>query len=288
MNMMMYPIKNTLNSDRHNHRVISSIQTFQKHINTRNSDWKVFISMNTKEILKSFELQSELNPKIWDKEGSKYIMKPEVRQRLLEIAYQFIDSLGIDLIVTDIVLTGSLANYNWSKYSDFDIHIIINYNQFPTNSTDLYKELFNLKKIIFNKNQDIKLFGYETELYVEGEEDAHFSSGVYSLLYDSWQNKPEKENVKIDVDTIKRKSKQWMDIIDGVLDNIEDEDVDDAKSLIEKYKEKLRKYRTCGLEKDGEYSSENLVFKILRRNGYLDKLRGAASKILDKKLSMKQ
>lgn len=253
--------------------------------------------MNTTDILKSFKPQSELNPKIWylpnekrmgDPEGQKYEMKPEVRERLLEIAYQFLDYLNVDLIVTDIVLTGSLANYSWSKYSDFDIHIIANYNQFPQAQLELYKELFMLKKALFNKSHDIKLFGYETELYIEGEEDAHFSSGVYSLLYNEWQHKPEKEDVKIDKETVKRKAQQWMDIIDGVLENIEDEDIDDAKELIEKYKEKLRKFRTCGLQKDGEYSSENLVFKILRRNGYLEKLRGASHKILEKGLSMAQ
>ena len=253
--------------------------------------------MNTKELLKSFKPQSELNPKIWylpnekhmgDPEGQKYKMKPEVRERLLEIANQFLDYLKIDIIVTDIVLTGSLANYNWSKYSDFDIHIIANFQQFPPAQIDLYKELFMLKKTLFNKNHDIKIFGYETELYVEGEEDAHFSSGVYSLLYDEWQHKPEKEDVKIDKGTVDRKAKQWMDIIDGVLENIEDEDIDDSIDLIEKYKENLSKFRTCGLEKNGEYSSENLVFKILRRNGYLEKLRGAPSKILNKGLSMKQ
>lgn len=253
--------------------------------------------MNTSDLIKSFEPQSELNPKIWvlpkekhmgDPEGQKYTMKPEVRERLLEIVNQFLEYIDIDLLVTDIVLTGSLANYNWSKYSDFDIHIIINYNQFSSANVDLYKELFNLKKALFNKNHDITLFGYETELYVEGEEDAHFSSGVYSLLYNEWQHEPEKEKVKIDKETIKRKAKQWMEIIDGVLENIEDEEIDVAKELIDKYKEKLRKFRTCGLEKDGEYSSENLVFKILRRNGYLEKLRNSTQGILDKKLSMNQ
>ena len=202
--------------------------------------------MNTKEIIKSFKPQEELNPKIWylpkeknmgDSDGQEMKMRPEVRERLLEIAYQFLDYLKIEVMVTDIVLTGSLSNYNWSKYSDFDIHIIINYNQFPPAQHELYKELFMLKKALFNKNHDIKIFGYEVELYVEGEEDAHFSSGVYSLLYDEWQHKPEKENTKIDKDTVERKAQQWMDIIDGVLENIEDEDIDDAKDLLEKYNE---------------------------------------------------
>jgi predicted nucleotidyltransferase len=244
--------------------------------------------MNTKEILKSFEPQNELNPKIWNEDGKSYVMKPEVRERLLEIANEFIDYLKIEIIITDVVLTGSLANYNWSKYSDFDIHIIANFNQFPQSHVDLYKEFFMLKKALFNKNHDIKLFGYETELYVESEDEAHFSSGVYSLLYDEWQHEPEKEQVKIDKNTIERKAKQWMEIIDGVLENIEDESIEDAKELLSKYKEKLKKFRTCGLEKNGEYSSENLVFKILRRNGYLEKLMTAGTKVLEKGLSMKQ
>lgn len=239
-------------------------------------------------ILKSFEQQDELNPKIWNKTKSFYSMKSEVRERLLEIANQFLDYIGIEILITDIVLTGSLANYNWSKYSDFDIHIIINYNQFPQSNQDLYKELFNLKKVLFNNNHDITLFGYETELYIENESEAHFSTGVYSLLYETWQNKPKKEDIKIDKPTVERKAKQWMEIIDGVLENIKDEEVDVAKKLIEKYKEKLRKFRTCGLQKNGEYSSENLVFKILRRNGYLEKLRDASRDMLNKKLSMKQ
>ena len=244
--------------------------------------------MDNTEIIKSFESQDELNPKIWEKDGNSYTMKPEVRERLLEIANEFIDYLKIEVIITDVVLTGSLANYNWSKYSDFDIHIIANFNQFPQSHVDLYKEFFMLKKALFNKNHDIKLFGYETELYVESEDEAHFSSGVYSLLYDEWQHEPEKEQVKIDKNTIERKAKQWMEIIDGVLENIEDESIEDAKELLSKYKDKLKKFRTCGLEKNGEYSSENLVFKILRRNGYLEKLMSAGTKVLEKGLSMKQ
>ena len=77
-----------------------------------------------------------------------------------------------------------------------------------------------------------------------------------------------------------------MDIIDGVLENAEDEDLSEAIKLVKKYREKLRKYRTCGLEKEGEYSYENLVFKFLRRNGYLAKLENFKNKITDKKLSL--
>ena len=79
-----------------------------------------------------------------------------------------------------------------------------------------------------------------------------------------------------------------MNIIDGVIKNIDEEDIETSRNLLKKYKSKLKKFRICGLEKDGEYSIENLVFKVLRRNGYIEKLMTAYSKILDDRLSIKQ
>jgi hypothetical protein len=239
-------------------------------------------------ILRSFIPKTSLNPKIWEKADGTVKMKRGVRDKLLEIAYQFIEFLDVDIVVTDIILTGSLSNYNWSRYSDFDLHVVANFSQYNEKQIELYEKFFNLKKILFNQKHDIKLFGYEVELYVQNEVETHFSSGVYSVLYDDWSNKPKKESVNIDRKLLKKKTKQWMGIIDGVIENIEDEDLETAKELLSKYKDKLKKYRTCGLEKGGEYSTENLVFKILRRNGYIEKLHDASIGLLDDRLSMNQ
>jgi len=241
-----------------------------------------------KDLLKSFIPKKELNPKVWDGKDSKSKLKPEIRERLLEIANEYIDFLDVDIVVTDVILTGSLSNYNWSKYSDFDLHIVANFAQYPQNQIELYEKLFNLKKMIFNDKHDITIKGYEVELYVQNETESHFSSGVYSVLFDEWANFPKKENVKVDLDLIKEKSKQWMNIIDDLIDAIQDDDTQTAKEMVQKYKDKLKKYRTCGLEKGGEYSIENLVFKILRRNGYIEKLYNKSNEIIDKKLSMNQ
>ena len=245
--------------------------------------------MNNTEIIKSFESQDELNSKILEKDGNSYTMKPEVREKLLEIANLFIDFLGVDVIVTDIIMIGSLVNYNWSKYSDIDLHILVNFNQFSENSKDLYLEFFDLKKVIFNQKHNITMFGYDVECFVQKEDETTFSSGIYSILYDMWMNEPKKSNTKnIDKELIKDRASQWMRIIDGLIDNIQDEDPDEIKSLVKKYKEKLKKFRNCGLEKVGEMSLENLVFKLLRRNGYIEKLYDTPTEIIDKKLSMKQ
>ena len=243
--------------------------------------------MNT-ELLKSFEPQDKLNPKVWEGNKKEPKLKPEIRERLLEIAYEFIEFLDVEIVVTDIILTGSLSNYNWSKYSDFDLHIVANFQQYQENQIDLYEKLFNLKKMLFNQKHDITIKGYEVELYVQNETESHFSSGVYSILFDEWANVPEREDVTVDKELIKGKAKQWMNIIDDLLDAIKDDEASTAKEMVQKYKDKLKKYRTCGLEKGGEYSTENLVFKILRTNGYIEKFHDSTTKILDKKLSMNQ
>ena len=245
--------------------------------------------MDNTDIIKSFKSQDELNPKIWKKDGKSYTMKPKVREKLLETANLFIDFLGVDVIVTDIIMIGSLVNYNWSKYSDIDLHIVVNFNQFPENAKDLYLEFFDLKKVIFNQKHNLTMFGYDVECFVQKEDETTFSSGIYSILYDMWMNEPKKLGIEnVDKELLKDRASQWMRIIDGVIENIQDEDPDEIKSLVKKYKEKLKKFRNCGLEKDGEMSLENLVFKLLRRNGYVEKLYDLPTKVIDKKLSMKQ
>jgi hypothetical protein len=240
---------------------------------------------NLKSILSSFHLQDELNPKIWESSDK---MSPKVRERLLEIAYEFIEFLGVDVIVSDVVMTGSLANYNWSQYSDVDLHIIADFEQFSEKELPLYEELFKLKKTLFNDKHNIKIYGYDVELYVQDETESHFSSGEYSVLFDEWITKPKKENVEIDTALIKNKSEHWMKIIDEVIDDTKEKSIESGMDSINKVKEKLKKYRTAGLEDGGEMSDENLVFKVLRRNGYIQKLFDFQNEYQDKKLSLKE
>jgi hypothetical protein len=107
-------------------------------------------------------------------------------------------------------------------------------------------------------------------------------------MFDEWVSGPEKEDFKIDKDTLRKKIKGWMDQIDLVIDQSEDEDIEGAKKIIKVIDEKLKKYRTDGLRKGGEQSYENLVFKYLRRNGYIEKLKNFETEFVDKKLSVEQ
>ena len=232
-------------------------------------------------------VRDKLNPEIWliSKKESK--MKPEIRERLLDIANQFVEFLDVPVFVDDIIMTGSLANYNWSNYSDVDLHIIVDFTQFPKEQIELFQKLFTLKKILFNTNHNITIKNFEVELYAQDEKEIHTSSGVYSVLFDKWITKPEKINVKIDNKVLMNKVKSWTEKIDEVIEDAEEgNNLEKSKEIIDKLKKKLKDYRGEGLSGDGEFSYENLVFKFLRRNGYIEKLYNFEDELIDKSLSL--
>lgn len=241
---------------------------------------------NFQKILNSFSVQETLNSKVWEnpENPQKAKMIPKVKNALMRIAEEFIDYLGEDVFVEDIVLTGSLANFNWSEFSDFDLHVIVDFEQYEDES-DLYKELYNLKKQVFNDKHNIKIFGYDVELYAQDSEEPHFATGVYSVMNDEWVTKPKKVDIEIDRNVLEKKIKNWTEKIDKVVDSEQSED--DVK-LIDSIKEKLKEYRKSGLEKEGELSYENLVFKFLRRSGHIEKLFDISNKAIDKELSIER
>jgi len=235
---------------------------------------------NFQKILNSFSVKETLNPKIWEnpKNPDKATMVPKVRKALMRIADEFINYLGEDVFVEDVVLTGSLANFNWSEFSDFDLHVLVDLQQYE-NQAELYKELFNLKKQVFNDKHDIRIFGYDVELYAQDTEESHYSSGVYSVMNDEWISKPEEFKNNVDKEVLEKKIKCWTEKIDTAIEEGKD---------LESIKEKLKDYRKSGLESDGELSYENLVFKFLRRSGRIEKLFDIANKETDKQLSVER
>ena len=237
---------------------------------------------NLNKVVSSFNIRKTLQPDIW--RGEK--MDPKVRENLLEVAYQFIDSFGLDVVVDDIIVTGSIANYNWSEYSDIDLHILIDYKQFSEKLKTLYTEFFDLKKIVFNQKRNIKMFGFDVEVFVEDNDMQGVSGGVYSVLNDEWLKKPTKEEIKVTEDEIKYGAKKWMSIIDSLIKNLENEDIDTIRNGVNVVKDKLKKFRVSGLKSGGELGLQNLIFKVLRRNGYIEKLYSIPTEYIDKKLSL--
>lgn len=217
-----------------------------------------------------------LNPKFWD--GDK--LDSRVREHLLKIASVFYESLKIKQPVDDIIFTGSSANYNWNVKSDIDLHLIINYSKIDSDE-EFVKEYMLSHKANWNEAHDVHIKKVPVEVYVQNLNEKLYAGGIYSVLRDEWIKEPKKENVKIDSKMVQHKAEPVKRAIDKAIAS---NDYDKMDKLVEK----IHDMRSVGLESGGEFSLENLVYKYLRNEGYLDKIYDAKQTNLDSNLSMEK
>ena len=233
----------------------------------------------------SFEVHDEINKDFWNQPEDR--LDPEIREKLLAIAQDFYDSLEVgDAQFSDITFTGSLAALNYSKFSDVDLHILVDFSDVD-DKTELVREYFNAMKSVWNRLHDIEIKGYEVEVYVQDINDPHEAQGLYSILNNEWIKFPTPEKSNFDKDNVKKKAASLMDQIDRVTKLIDEKKYEEAELYAEKIKLKIRKMRKTGLETIGAYSVENLAFKVLRRNDYLEKLSAAKREAYDSLHSLK-
>ena len=211
---------------------------------------------------------------------------PVILERLLVIAADFVNSLNLHNVhIDDIILTGSIASYNWYEHSDIDVHILLDFREVDEN-TELVKNFFNAKRMLWNKRHEIMIKGHEVELYLQDTREPHISPGIYSLLNDEWIKQPVEEEPMIDMGAIEDKTLSLMRLIDEAEMLFKHGDHKASLNLTNKLKNKIRRMRKSGLEGAGVYSPENLAFKALRKNEYLAKLHELYTDSYDKIMSM--
>ena len=230
----------------------------------------------------SIQYHDELNPLIWDKNGK---LKEDVRKILLLNAKRFIEFSDLEnLNYSDIILTGSMANYNYNETSDMDVHIILDFSQISEHD-DFVSDFLKMKKTLWNERMPIQVKGHDVEMYYQDSKEPHHSTGTYSILKNKWINEQTKQIVDINSSNIQLKSADLMNAIDDLAE------MNDAEVFLEKYnrlKDKIKKMRQSGLENEGEFSSENLAFKVLRNTGYMGKLINLKQDFLTQELSMNE
>lgn len=241
--------------------------------------------------LSSFRPQKELHPKIWPHN----LLNSKVRLRLLDIADDFISTLEVDWVKPkDIILTGSLANYNWSKFSDFDLHILIDFTKVDERVA-FVKDYFDSKKSLWNeKHENLKIYGFPVEIYVQDTNELHTASGIYSLYKNKWLKEPEANNIKaikLDKFLIKEKTIKFIKQITKLEEDFENAGDDYTASVVgDKSKllfDKIKSMRRESLKNGNEMSVGNLIFKYLRRFGYISKLVEIKNKTYDRINSIK-
>jgi hypothetical protein len=222
------------------------------------------------------KFHNRLNPKIW---GRDEHLLPEVREKLLAIAQDFKEFLGLDLEVKDITISGSNAAYTYTDHSDIDLHLVADLPK--ADASEVYRELFDAKKYQYNDQHTFKISGYDVELYVQNADEDPKSQGIYSVLDNKWISVPKRR--KPDVDDISVRSK-YEDLGRRIEAAIESGNTEQLETL----GKKVREFRQAGLDRTGEFGPENLAFKVLRSNGTLDQLRAARLAAKDRELSIEE
>jgi hypothetical protein len=219
------------------------------------------------------QFHKELNPRLW--QGK--LLKPLVRYKLLQIAKHFIEFIDIpDINLKDITISGSNAAYSYTPQSDIDLHLVVDVD--PTKEFIL-KPLFDAKKNQYNFNHDIKIKGVDVEVYVQPSTDDHHSLGIYSVLDNKWLSEPTMGTVKVNDSDVKSKVENYLNKILQAL-------VNDNLEEVMAVQQEISKIRKAGLEQGGEFSIENIAFKVLRAKGFIHQLRQHVLKLQDRELSL--
>ena len=218
------------------------------------------------------KFNARLNPKLW---GRDEHLKPEVREALMKIADDFRSSLGVtDLDLKDITLSGSNAAYTYTPNSDIDLHLVVD---IPDDA--VYRELFDAKKYAYNNQHNIRIGGYDVELYVQDVDQPHVTQGEYSLLNNDWIQVPRRQRADV-VDQNTRS--KYQDLKQRIKDAIKSGDHETLAGLMSK----IKQLRQSGLDQHGEFGPENLAFKMLRTQGYIQRLVDARNAAKDQELSI--
>lgn len=218
------------------------------------------------------KFHDELNQKLFNGEE----LKPEVKDKLNEIADAFIEFLEVPTdAIKDVVLTGSMMSYNYTKYSDIDLHLLVDFEKVHEDCPLVGNYLIS-KKSEFNKNHDIFIYGIPVEVYAESIDNDNVHNGLYSLKQDKWIDFPKKIEPTDNDAAVEAKFNEFKDLAE-ICD-----DSEVAVALIAK----IKKMRKAGLAEGGEFSTENLTFKKLRDEGIIGKLMEIKKQGIDKQLSL--
>jgi hypothetical protein len=231
--------------------------------------------LNSLQLSDYVKFHDRLNPVLWDENQN---LNPKVRNILLDIANDFREFLGVsDIGLKDITVSGSNAGYNYNDHSDIDLHLVVDLPE--ADRSQVYRELFDAKKYQYNDQHNITIGGYDVELYVQNANQPHYSQGIYSLLNNQWLIVPKKIKTDINDDSVISK---YQDLENRINSAVNDNSLERLQSLIDK----IKNMRVSGLADRGEFSVENLTFKLLRHHGLIKKLYDRRNQLHDQELSL--
>ncbi len=210
----------------------------------------------------TLQYHDQLNPSIWDGDT----LRPEIHDKLMEIAEAWRQYANIPArCVKDIIITGGNVNFNYTPFSDVDLHLITDFHDMG--EYGLVYDYLMSKKGLWADAHHITINGYNVELYAQPiDEKFHAGQGAYSLKTNEWIQKP--TNLHLDFQHDPRLVQHVEEYLDKISKVIQSGDLDSARAL----KDSIREMRGASITKAGEFAIGNLIFKELRNRGALDQL----------------
>tara|TARA_Y100000033_G_scaffold31563_1_gene30133 strand:+ start:30 stop:737 length:708 start_codon:yes stop_codon:yes gene_type:complete len=220
----------------------------------------------------------KLNIKFWHERS----LRPEVREKLLQIGYKWAEFAKIPFeAIKDMILVGGNANYNYTRFSDLDLHLVVDKSKIA-DCPELLDDYLRDKKKLWALVHDIKIYSHPVELYAQDENDPlPANQGVYSIIKGEWILEPRQTEVNLSDPLLFRKIRAMVEKIDDLIEN----EADDS-DVLRKLQKRIRDMRASAIQQGGEFALENLVFKELRNLGYLDKLSNHIRNLEDTNLSL--
>lgn len=217
---------------------------------------------------------SKFNPALFD--GDK--LKPEVREKMIMIAQEFEKFIGVRIKVEDVVFKGSNANFNYTKSSDIDLHLIAPVK----NPKDM--ELIEAKRAVWKtRYASVNILGYPVEIMVEEPGRVHSSSAVYSVTNDEWISKPVYNKPKVDKAAIDVLAKKWLSQLRAAIATGSVKEISKVRGQIIGIRN-----RVLDGSPGAEYKTENLAYKRIRDAGIFDTITAIIDKQKLDSLSLKK
>jgi len=224
----------------------------------------------------AINFHDEYNPWLFDGDH----LKPVIKRQLETIADDFIEFMGIpELAIEDIIITGSNVAYTYTSHSDIDLHLLVDFAKLP--ESDVYKELFNAKKSLYNDTYEITIRDIPVEVYVQDTAQSHTSLGEYSLYKDMFTRIPTKKRANLDEISAASKFERLEQL---ALEGLKSDDIEKVNGVLSI----IKRYRQSGLDNKGEFGPENLAFKAVRSKGYFQALFDRRNKLRAEQLSLEE
>ncbi len=180
----------------------------------------------------------------------------------------------------DLTIVGSMANYNYGKASDIDLHLVTDFSEYPADRKFL-TDYFNSKRDMFNYTNSFNIFGHPVEVSVEDAASKTYSKGRYSLMSDEWIKKPVFDE-KLELPDV-TSSQTYLDLKKSLDECLAKNDFKSITPLFQQ----IYALRQSGLAQGGEFSMGNSIFRQLRNEGYLKKLIDLSYNALNNLISLK-